>query len=188
MAQSRFDLILHPVRLQIMHIVEHAGKISQQELEHRLPELPREMLSRHLDLLIEGGVIVVSARPGQEGMGPVYHLVKAHANITETEVRLATPADHLRYLTTFAAGMIDMYARYLKQPDIDLVADGFELRQELLYLSADELRELVGEFQARLDELVHNQPETGRTPRVFSWVIMPQVLPGDGDPAPPGRD
>lgn len=188
MTQSRFDLILHPARLQLIHIVDRAGHISRHELQRRMPEIEPETLSRYLDMLVEGGVLLAAGEPGDGQRDIQYELVKSHANITDTEVRLATPADHLRYFTTFVAGMIDMYSRYLKQPDVDLVADGVELRQELLYLSHDELRGLVREFQDRLNELARNRPDAERTARVFSWIIMPGVFPGDDPPLAQDRD
>jgi DNA-binding transcriptional ArsR family regulator len=187
MAQSRFDLILHPIRLRIMHVIERGGHITLHELERHLPGVARDAMAQHIDLLVEGGVVEVTAASDADRSASRYRLVKANANITETEVRLATPADHLRYFTTFVAGMIEMYSRYLKRPEVDLVADGVELRQELLYLSRDEVRDVVREFQARLDELARNRPDPERSPRVFSWIIMPEVTPGEGS-SPSGRE
>lgn len=60
MVQSSFDLLMHPVRMQIIQAFIGGKRMSVQELGGRLAEVPPATLYRHLNALVEGGVLTVA--------------------------------------------------------------------------------------------------------------------------------
>jgi DNA-binding transcriptional ArsR family regulator len=180
MAPSKFDLMLHPVRLQILHAFEHERKMTTQELGARLADIPTATLYRHLNILLEGGMLRVAEERVVHGATErVYMVAPGQTRVTKEERRMATPADHQRYFTTFVAGMLGMFTRYLKQPKADVVRDGVGYRQVTLQLSDNELETFMKDLDERFNLESRLQPGEGRRPRVFSWIVMPEVQPDD---------
>lgn len=175
MASSRFDLILHPVRLRILISVESARTATLRELKRRLSDVPPDVVTSHVDLLVAGGLLAPLEQPGPDGPEVAYTLVRPEGTIPETDRRLITPADHLRYFTAFAAALIDIFSRYLKRPNVDVVTDGVQYRQEVLHLTDEEHDRLVTDIQARLDNASQYDPSNERKPRILSWIIIPDA-------------
>ncbi len=56
---NTLDLILHPVRLRIVHAMSGGRTRTTSELCTSLPDVPRTTLYRHVGLLAEAGVLEV---------------------------------------------------------------------------------------------------------------------------------
>lgn len=91
----------------------------------------------------------------------------------------ASPSDHMRYFTTFIAGILGTFSRYLKRPNVDIERDGVGYRQITLHLSDEELRSLAADLDARLRREAGNEPGAGRRPRVIARIFMPEEQPCD---------
>ena len=180
MSASRFDLLLHPVRMQIVQAFAGDRKMSAQELGVRLADVPTATLYRHLNTLLEGGLLeIVEERQVRGGTERVYALPEDRMSIPPQELSVATPADHMRYFTTFVAGLLGSFARYLKRPSVDLARDGVGYRQVTLNLSDDELRVLMSDLDNRMRRELDNPAGDGRTPRVITRIVLPEVQPAD---------
>jgi DNA-binding transcriptional ArsR family regulator len=171
MAQSRYDLILHPVRLQILHALEGNRRMSMRQLEARLADVSPATLSRQVDVLIEGGMVVRE----MEGTEPVFRA--GETMMSDYDKHRATPADHLRYFTTFVAGLIASFTRYTKRPDANVVRDRVAYRQRTLFLTDKELTTLIDDLEARFDREEDDPANPERRPHVISWVILPESQP-----------
>src|SRR5450432_1850225 len=54
------DLLLHPVRLRVVHAMSGGRTHTTSDLCARLPDVPKTTLYRHVGLLAEGGVLEVA--------------------------------------------------------------------------------------------------------------------------------
>ena len=54
------DLLLHPVRLRIMHAMSGGRVLTTSDLCARLPDVPKTSVYRHVGLLAEAGVLEVA--------------------------------------------------------------------------------------------------------------------------------
>lgn len=178
MAQSRYDLILHPVRLRILHALEGDRRMTVRQLEQRLGDVPLQTLAGHIHILVDGGMLLEEG----EGPEPLYHV--GETTIPDYEKHRATPADHLRYFTTFVAGLISSFSQYTKRRDADVVRDHIAYRQRTLFLTDQELADLLDDIERRLDQEEDDPTNPDRTPRVVSWIVLPEIKPGEeGTPA-----
>jgi DNA-binding transcriptional ArsR family regulator len=178
MTSRKFDLLLHPVRMQIVQAFVGDRQMSAQELGERLADVPPATLYRHLNALYEGGILQVAGERQVRGTTErFYTLPQERMSISPEEMRAATPGDHMRYFTTFVAGLLGSFSRYLKRPRIDLAADGVGYRQITLHLTDDELRALVADIDDRLRRELDNATGGDRTPRVITRIIMPESQP-----------
>jgi hypothetical protein len=62
---------------------------------------------------------------------------------------------------------------YLNRPGADPYADLVGYRQGVVWLSRDELIEMLGEVRAVLAARAGNQPAPGRAPRLMSLIQFP---------------
>src|SRR5664280_2305479 len=68
------DLLLHPVRLRIVHALSGGRTLTTTELSGRLPEVSKVTVYRQVALLAEGGFLEVAGERRREG-GDLCHEV-----------------------------------------------------------------------------------------------------------------
>lgn len=175
---SHFDVLLHPARLQILHAFGAGDQdLTHDELVARLGGMSPDRLETHLHILVEHGVIIVTG----EGPQARYRVVPEERRVRPADVIGATPADHLRYFTTFVAGMIENFARYTRRPTFDPVGSGTSYRQVTLHLTREELQRVVEDFEVIFSREIGNPPGGDRRPLVVTRIIMPED-PQDEEP------
>lgn len=168
------DLLLHPIRIRLIQAFLGGRELTAAALAEALPDVPRATLYRHLGLLVEGGVLrTVDERRVRGATERTYALVDALTSVSPEEVASATPEDHVRWFTTFVAGLIGDFARYVARPDADFLADGAGYRQVALWLSDKELRQLLLDLNAVVAPRLANAPRRGRQRRVLSTILVP---------------
>ena len=119
--QTRADLILHPVRVQIVAALSLRDATPKQ-LAERLGDVAVSSLYRHLNLLLEGGVVEVVRR---EQVGSVeektYRLVISD-DFTAEDIEMWTPEEYERYFTAAVLSITTSMKRYVSlEPDFDEV-------------------------------------------------------------------
>jgi DNA-binding transcriptional ArsR family regulator len=180
---DKAELILHPVRMRILQAFSFGSDTRErtaQQIAATMPDVPQATLYRHLNTLVESGLLeVVNVRQVRGAGERVFALPQGGAILTSEDLASAGRADHLRYFATFLGGLLGDFARYLRRGEPDLEADGAGYRQFSLYLSDDELRELVAELNDVFTRAMARGPAPGRTRRVISRVILP--APGEPD-------
>lgn len=173
---SRFELLVHPVRLQILHAFGAGDlRLTHDELVARLEGMAPAILETHLTILLDSGIIEMVG----EGEKREYRVVQGETFVSSTDVLKATPADHLRYFTTFVAGLIENFARYIRRPDATVAESGISYRQVTLHLTKDELSRLTEEIEVLFRRDLQNPPGDDRKPMVISRIILPEVYPSD---------
>lgn len=185
MPSTRADTILHPVRMRIIQRLA-AGvsgrRMTPQEIGSELPEVPQATLYRHLKRLTEAGVVeIVDERAVRGTTERVFALPHGGALLGPDDFKTMSRDDHMRYFTTFVAGLLGDFARYLERRTIDLARDGVGYRQLALYLTDDELAELVQAMNAALVPYATNGPGSGRKRRMLTTLLIPTDDPEEPD-------
>src|SRR5262245_42627653 len=174
---TRADLILHPVRLRIVLAFASAAgsrRLTAQQVAALLADLPQASLYRHIERLYRGGVLALAGERRVRGtVERTYVLTAGGAILSQEDLAKATREEHLGHFTTFAAGLIAQFERYLQRPEVDLIADGVGYRQVVLNLSDQELQEMAGALNAALARFIQLDPEPGRRRRTFATVLLP---------------
>jgi hypothetical protein len=114
------------------------------------------------------------------------------AQLNDEDLDAMTPEDHRRAFMAFLAGLLADMDRYIDAGDVDLVADGAGYRTVGLWLTKDELTEMVNEIGAAVRARAGNAPTPDRTRRMLSTVLIPAPAPAPepddvtiADPAQP---
>ncbi len=178
----KIDLLIHPVRLRIIQALVPDRCLTIGEIGASLDDIPQASLYRHVNTLVRGDVLAaVAERQIRGATERVYRIAERGADIGPGDLATATPADHLRYFTTFVATVLTDYGRYLERANIDLVRDGVGYRQASLELSDDEFASFTGALNAAVAPFLGRPPRADRTRRTLSTIVMPTHRPAKKD-------
>jgi DNA-binding transcriptional ArsR family regulator len=175
---DKAEVLFHPVRFRVVQAFVGAGPMTVRELAEWLPEVPQASLYRHVSALVESNMLLLveERRAGRGAAEKIYDLNMTAATLTADDLAGASREDHLRYFTTFLAGLLWDFEQYLQRTageQVDLLADRVGYRQTVLYLSDAELDALVERLQAAVRGVAGNTPAAGRRRRVLTTVLMP---------------
>ena len=172
------DLLLHPVRIRIVHALAGGVTLTTSELCAHLPDLAQATIYRHVRLLAEHDLIrAVTERRVRGATERGYQLNAGAAYIEESDARRMTVEDH-RHAFAIAVGVLMAeFNRYLdcvgSSPSDDLVG----YRQVPLWMSPDEFRDLIGEVSAAIRRVGTNGPSGERRPYLVSPIAFPLLEP-----------
>ncbi|WP_133849264.1 helix-turn-helix domain-containing protein [Labedaea rhizosphaerae] len=172
------DLLLHPVRLRIVHALASGREFTTTQLCARMPDVSRVTVYRQAALLVEGGFLEVAGE--QRVRGAVerrYRLRQDRPVIGTGEAAAMTLEDHRRGFAAAMAVLIAEFNAYLDRDGADPAADGVSYRQGTLWLSPDELAEMTQKMLEVMRDLVANKPTPGRAPYLLSPILFPAGQP-----------
>jgi len=179
MAMDPVDLLLHPVRLRIVHALSSGGRaLTTTQLSARMPEVSKVTVYRHVALLTEGGFLEVEGE--QRVRGAVerrYRLRRDRPVIGPEGAASMSLEDHRRGFAAAMAVLIAEFNAYLDREGSDPVADSVGYRQGTLWLNPGELAEMAGEMLGILRSRVGNQASPDRTPYLLSVILFPAGHP-----------
>jgi DNA-binding transcriptional ArsR family regulator len=174
------DLVLHPVRLRILHAMSGGRTRTTADLCGRLPDVPRTTVYRHVGLLAEAGVLEVAGEQRVHGaVERRYRLNRARTVISPDAAAAMSLDDHRRGFAVAMAALIADFHAYLDREHADPTADSVSYRQIPLWLDRAELAALINEVSAAILKRAGNEPTPDRNPYLASPILFPlEVTPG----------
>ncbi|OZM75896.1 helix-turn-helix domain-containing protein [Pseudonocardia sp. MH-G8] len=174
------DLLLHPVRLRVVHVMSGSRARTTSELCARLADVPRTTVYRHVALLVEGGVLeVVDEQRVHGAVERHYRLRRGRAAIDTDAAASMSTDDHRRGFAAATAALLAEFNAYLDRDGADPAADSVGYRQGVVWLSPAERDEMIGVLRDLLTSLAGNGPAPGRSPHLVSAIFFPTVEPPD---------
>ncbi len=172
---DKAELIIHPIRLRILQSLARKP-MTTAELDKLMPDVAKSSLYRHVKKLLDGGMIEVEETHLVKGTPEkTYRLIQA-PHITQEDINSMTKEDHLRYFSSYVAGLVEDFKAYLNsQEHADMVADRAGYGQSVFYASTEELDELFKPFQEKLVKLTTQPPQTGRRLRKLVIINHPEI-------------
>ena len=175
---SSADLLLHPLRLRIVQAFLGHRRLTTGELMAEIDGISPATLYRQIGTLARAGVLVVVGERQVRGtVERTYALSINAAQISAEELLGMTPEDHRRAFMAFVAGLLADFERYLGAGAVDLEQDGAGYRTVGLWLTHDELLDMVAEIGAAVQARAAYGPGRGRARRVLSTVLIPVPRP-----------
>lgn len=168
------DLLLHPVRLRIVQSLLGDRSRTTSELREDLPDVAPATLYRHVATLHEAGLLdVVDERRVRGAVERTYRLHDPAPGIGAADAAAMSVEEHRQAFRVFVAGLLRDFDEYLDAGDVDLARDLVGYRQAALYLTDDEMRELVEELGALVRSRMELEPSEKRTRRMLTTIVMP---------------
>lgn len=172
------ELLLHPVRLRIVHALSAGRVLTIAQLGARLPGVSKVTVYRQVALLAEGGFLEVDGE--QRVRGAVerrYRLRQDRPAIDASAAAAMSPEDHRRGFAAAMAVLIAEFNAYLDRDGADPAADSVSYRQGTLWLSPDELAEMIADLTAVLLARAGRPAAPGRAPYLLSTILFPAGPP-----------
>lgn len=168
------ELLLHPVRLRIVQAFLGDRTLTTAQVRELLTDVSTATLYRQVATLVDAGLLeVVEERRVRGATERTYRLRTESAVVGPEEARRLTPDEHRQAFTTFVAGVLDDFDRYLQRPEFDLGRDVVGYRKAALYLTDDEALALVDDLREVVSRRMTLPPE-GRTRRLLTTVLLPE--------------
>ncbi|GAA4587112.1 DNA-binding transcriptional ArsR family regulator [Actinoplanes octamycinicus] len=168
------ELLAHPVRLRIVHALRGGREMTTAELVERLPDVSKATVYRHIDLLGNGGVLEVAAERRVRGaVERRYRLRQDRASISAAAAAGLTAEEHRRAFTIAMTALIAEFGAYLDRPGSDPARDLVGYRQHAVWLSPEELTELISELRAAIVPRLAQEPAPGRAQYLLSPILFP---------------
>lgn len=178
------ELLAHPVRLRIVHAMRGGRTLTTAELGARLPDVSKATVYRHVDLLAGGGILEVAGERRVRGaVERRYRLRHDRAVIDAEAIASLSLDDHRRGFAAAVAALVAEFDAYLERDRADPVADLVGYRQHAVWLSQDELLELIGELRAAIAPRLANRPTPERARYLLSPIHFP-IEDASADPEP----
>ncbi|WP_405162301.1 helix-turn-helix domain-containing protein [Nocardia sp. NBC_01499] len=168
------ELLAHPVRLRIVHAMRGGRMLTTAQLCERLPDTSKATVYRHVEMLTAGGILEVAEE--QRVRGAVqrrYRLRQDRATIDPESARSLNPDDHRRVFATAMATLLAEFNAYLDRPEADLTRDAVGYRQHAVWLSDDEVLELIAGMRAAILPALANEATPDRTQYLLSPILFP---------------
>lgn len=148
--------------------------MTTSQLRNELSDIPPATLYRHVSRLVEAGVLaVVNERRARGAIERTYTLRASAATVDLAEIAAMSIEDHRKMFLAFVAGLMAEYDRYLEKGDVNLVRDGVSYGLSGIWLTNDELKELMSELTTVLQPRAANPPKAGRKRWFFGSVVFP---------------
>lgn len=174
MSPSQADLLLHPVRLRVLQLMLGGEEMTTAEIAARLPDVPTASLYRHIARLVEGQVLTVVRERAVRGTSErTYAVDLGAAEVGADAARSMSREDHRRAFTAFTAALLGQFERYLERGEVHPAQDRISYRQAALWLSDEELDEMVAELRDTITRRLGNREGPGRTRRTLATVLLP---------------
>jgi DNA-binding transcriptional ArsR family regulator len=175
------DLLLHPVRLRLVHALSGGQALTTAQLSARLPEVSKVTVYRHVALLTEGGFLEVAGEERVRGaVERRYRLRQDRPVIDAGAAAAMSREDHRRGFAAAMAVLIAEFNAYLDRDGTDPATDVVSYRQGMLWFSPEELAELINEMLALLQARAGRGPAPGRSPYLLSTILFPAEAPPPG--------
>jgi DNA-binding transcriptional ArsR family regulator len=171
-------LLLHPVRLRLVHALSGGQVRTTAELCASVPDVPKTTVYRHVGLLADAGVLEVAAEERVRGAVERHYRLRGEPPVIDDEAaRAMTVDDHRRGFAAAMAALHAEFTTYLDRPGADPSADLIGYRQGVVWLDQAELREMLGEIRQVFAKRWANPPAAGREPRLMGLIQFPAGTP-----------
>ncbi|MEU0570768.1 helix-turn-helix domain-containing protein [Nonomuraea sp. NPDC005983] len=168
------ELLLHPVRLRIVHAMSGGHTRTTSDLCAGLPDVPKTTVYRHVALLAEAGVLEVADEQRVHGAVERHYRLRRERTMIDADAAASMSLDDHR--SGFAAAMAALHAEfnaYLDRDGADPTADSVGYRQGTVWLSPEELAEMVEVLRDVVVSRSRNRPAPGRSPHLLSVILFP---------------
>ena len=176
MPSSKTDLILHPVRLRIITATT-TDRVTAKDLAQALPDVPQTTLYRHINALVEGGMLEVVDEIPQRGTVERVYSLAAPPSLQPEDLRGLSKEDYQRTFTIVMTSLLNEAISYLDQvpvdEEFDLLGAGFNYNQITLKLTDEEYQAMNQQILEIMLAASQNEASDDRKRRIFSFLFIP---------------
>ena len=104
MSSLKANLLIHPVRMRIITTVS-TQRMTAKNISEALPDIPLTSLYRHINLLVEGGILQVVEENQIRGTVERVFILAAPPSLTSEDLSGMTKEDYLQAREDYCLGL-----------------------------------------------------------------------------------
>lgn len=174
MTDKLMDCITNPVKCKLLLEIHSQGKVTAKHLSDIYNDIPQATLYRHLKKMLSDGILQVVEETQVRGTVEKTYALAFNIN-KDMETVLAENSGELymQYFMQYIMGFAKQFQQYCQTPNINIKEDmtGFSLSP--LYLSDEELTNLVTGISRLIGTVKNNEPRADRKLRTIGVIISP---------------
>jgi DNA-binding transcriptional ArsR family regulator len=168
------ELLLHPVRLRIVHALSGGRVVTTSALCERIADVSKATVYRQVSVLAEAGILEVEGEQRVRGfVERRYRLRRDRAVVDAERAASATPDQHRQAFAVAMAALIAEFNAYLDRDSADPAGDLVGYRQHSIWLTPDERAALIDDLRAALLPRLAFEPTPERTQHLISPILFP---------------
>ena len=184
MSGAMNDLLLHPIRLRIVTAMT-GDRVTAKDLASALPDIPQTTLYRHINVLVDGGLLEVVEEIPQRGTVERVFGFKVPPSLSREDLTGLSKEEYQQaftlILTTLLQEAINSLNNLPDDEEIDLLGEGYQFSQIHLNLNDVEYEKLNKAILNLMLAAASNKPSGERKRRIFSYLFIPQIEPANFD-------
>lgn len=167
------DLILHPLRYRLLHML--LGKrLTTRQIARDLPGVPVSSIYRHLKILLDAGMVQVIETRRVKGIDEKVYTVGELPNIKEEDVANVSQRDWQRYFASYLSYLMKGFSDYLADKDSENIRiENAGFTDDMFYATTEELEDFARMLNAELNKLKQNEKNPQRQRQLFSVITFP---------------
>ncbi|QBS44102.1 helix-turn-helix domain-containing protein [Nocardia sp. CS682] len=171
------ELLAHPVRLRLVHALRGDRTLTTAQLCERLPDVSKATVYRHVELLAAGGIMEVAEEQRIRGVHERHYRLRGDRAVIDTDTAESlTLEDHRRVFAIAMATLLAEFNAYLERPEADPTRHAVGYRQHAIWLSDDEVLDLIAGMRAAILPKIANE----QTPDRAQYLLSPILFPLEG--------
>lgn len=174
MTDKIMECITNPVKCKLLLEIYSQERATAKHLSDVLSDIPQATLYRNLKKMLNDGLIKVVEKKQVRGTVESTYALALNLN-SEFEAILAENSGslYMQLFMQYFLGFAKQFREYCKSPNIDIKKDmsGFSLSH--LYLSDEELIELMKNISNIIKTVEKNEPKTERKLRTLGIIVTP---------------
>ncbi len=176
MPSLKTTLILHPIRLQIVTALSNR-QMTAKELAEIVPKVPLTTLYRHINALVEGGLLKIVSETQVRGTLERTYAMAVRPSLNAEDLKGMKKHDYQQAFIIYLLSLMSIAQRYLDRKgegeEFNPLADGMDLSLGMLNLSDEEFQDLNRRILDLIIASTSNPPGAGRKPRTFTYLFIP---------------
>lgn len=177
MPSPKANLLLHPIRFKIVTSLSNR-QMTAGEIARIIPEVPLTTLYRHINTLVDGGVLQIASETQIRGTVERSYILVSRPSLSADDLKGMKKQDYHQAFIVYLSSLMSAAQRYLDSKgdneQINPFSDGMDLSLGTVYLSDEEFQVLNKQILEIILAAANNLPEAGRTPRMFTYLFIPQ--------------
>lgn len=174
MTDKIMECITNPVKCKLLLEIYAREQATAKHLSDTLGDIPQATLYRHLKKMLSDGILKVTEETPMRGtLEKTYALAFDLGSDFETILAENSGMLYMQTFMQYFLGFAKQFWEYCNSPDINIKEDmlGFSLSH--LYLSDEELTELIKSISRVISAVEKNEPKAGRKLRTIGVIVSP---------------
>ncbi len=182
MVDKLTECLMNPVKCRLLMEIQSRGQATAKQLAAVYSDIPQATLYRNLKKMTEDGIIMVVSEKQVRGMvektyAPAFGLHTQGQYLDENIGEV-----YMQFFLQYIMGFIRQFQEYYRSDDIDMERDVIGFSSAPVYVTDEELTEIMDEMSDAVQKVADNKPGNGRKLRNIGVIISPEV-PEDAVPS-----